>query len=137
MADSRILVDTSVLIDFLRKDKKDRTILWNLQENYRCTMSSVTLFELLCGAKTEKHLADVHILQKWIDSLPFNDRVSETAATLFRELKAQNKLIEFRDIFIAATAYVHDLPVATLNKKHFENIEQITLIELNNNETQI
>lgn len=137
MVNSRILVDTSVLIDFLRKDKKEKTVLWYLQENYRCTMSSVTLFELLCGAKTEKHLADVHILQKWIDSLPFNDRVSETAATLFRELKAQNKLIEFRDIFIAAIAYVHDLPVATLNKKHFENIEQITLIELNNNETQI
>ena len=112
MADSRVLVDTSVFIDFLRKDKKSQTILWYLQENYCCLMSSVTLFELLCGAKSEKHLADVHILQKWIDTLPFDDGVSETAAIFFRELKTKNKLIEFRDIFIAATAHVHDLPVA-------------------------
>ena len=104
--------------------------MWYLQENYYCTISTVTLFELLCGAKTEKHLADVHTLQKWIGSLPFNDAVAETAARFFCELKIQNKLIEFRDIFIAATAYEHDLPIATLNRKHFENIVQITLIDL-------
>ncbi len=132
MAHRRILVDTSVFIDFLRKDKKDNTILWYLQENYSCTMSSVTLFELLCGAKTEKHLADVNTLAKWIESLPFDDLVAENAATFFRELKAKNKLIEFRDIFIAATAYEHNLSIATLNRKHFENLEHITLVELSN-----
>ncbi|MFI3187989.1 hypothetical protein BCS42_16340 [Crenothrix sp. D3] len=132
MANSRILVDTSVFIDFLRKDKKSQTTLWYLQENYNCTMSSVTLFELLCGAKTEKHLADVNRLVKWIECLPFDDLVAESAALFFCELKAKNKLIEFRDIFIAATAYVHTLPIATLNRKHFENIAQITLIELKN-----
>jgi tRNA(fMet)-specific endonuclease VapC len=130
MANRRILVDTSVFIDFLRKDKKDKTILWYLQENYICTMSSVTLFELLCGAKTEKHLADVNTLAKWIESLPFDDPVAENAATIFRELKAKNRLIEFRDIFIAATAHQHNLPIATLNGKHFECVAQITLIEL-------
>jgi predicted nucleic acid-binding protein len=132
MANSRILVDTSVFIDFLRKDKKSQTTLWHLQENYHCTMSSVTLFELLCGAKTEKHLADVNTLAKWIERLPFDDPIAESAALFFRELKTKNKLIEFRDIFIAATAYVHTLPIATLNRKHFENIAQITLIELKN-----
>ncbi len=130
MAHRRILIDTSVFIDFLRKENKERTILWDLQTHYRCSMSAVTLFELLCGAKTEKHLADVKILEKWIESLPFDDHVAEKAATIFRELKTKNKLIEFRDIFIAATAYEHNLPIATLNRKHFENIEQITLIEL-------
>ena len=46
------------------------------------------------------------------------------------ELKAKNRLIEFRDIFIAATAHQHNLPIATLNGKHFECVAQITLIEL-------
>lgn len=135
MANRRILVDTSVFIDFLRKEKKDQTILWHLQENYLCSMSAVTLFELQCGAKTDKHLADIEKLQKWVKSLPFNDAVAGNAATIFRELKAKNKLVEFRDIFIAATAYEHDLPVATLNTKHFENITQITLIKLKNENT--
>ena len=132
MANSRILVDTSVFIDFLRKDKKDKTILWHLQENYSCTMSVVTLFELLCGAKTDKHLTDVNTLKKWIENLPFDDQVAENAATIFRKLKVKNRLIEFRDIFIAATAYEHKLPIATLNEKHFECIEEITLLELKN-----
>ena len=31
-------------------------------------------------------------------------------------------MIEFRDIFIAATCIENNLPIVTLNKKHFERI---------------
>ncbi len=54
MADRKVIVDTSVIIDFLRKHDKEKTYLWQIKENHVCFMSSVTLFELLSGAKTEK-----------------------------------------------------------------------------------
>jgi len=43
-------------------------------------------------------------------------------------LRQQNKMIEFRDIFIAATCLVNDLPVKTLNLKHFERIDGISFV---------
>lgn len=36
-------------------------------------------------------------------------------------------MIEFRDIFIAATCIVNELPIATLNKKHFKHIEGLKI----------
>ncbi len=37
-------------------------------------------------------------------------------------------MIEFRDIFIAATCMVHELPIVTLNKKHFKCIDGLKIL---------
>jgi tRNA(fMet)-specific endonuclease VapC len=60
--------------------------------------------------------------------LPFTDSVAIKAAQLYHQLKRQNKMIEFRDIFIAATCIVNELPLITLNKKHFNRIEELKLV---------
>ena len=96
-----------------------------------CYMSSITLFELLSGVKTEQHLHDITTLRKWIIPLFFDDDISETAAKIFRELRTINQLIDYRDIFIAATANVHACYVATLNREHFERISGIRLLKYN------
>jgi tRNA(fMet)-specific endonuclease VapC len=43
-------------------------------------------------------------------------------------LRNQNKIIETKDLFIAATALSHDLPLMTLNVKHFERIEAMKIV---------
>jgi tRNA(fMet)-specific endonuclease VapC len=130
MANQIILVDTSVLIDFLRKEHKDRSILWMLRGVYSCAISSVTLFELLAGAKIEKQRQDVAKLCKWIEVLPFDSACAEMAGEIFLELKKQNSLIEFRDIFIGSTARYHQLHLATLNTAHFARMRGVHLIDL-------
>lgn len=130
MENRTVLVDTSILIDFLRKERKDKTIFWQLREQSPCAISSVTLFELLIGAKTEQRQQDIRILCKTIEILSFDIACAEVAARIFGELKAQNELIEFRDIFIGATARLHQLELATLNTKHFERIDKVHLRHL-------
>lgn len=130
MATQRILVDTSIIIDFLRKKKKDKSFLWKIKENSTCFISSITLFELISGAKNEKHFEDIKIISNRIESIPLDDEIAEESALIYRSLKEKNQLIEFRDIFIAATAKYNDLCIATLNTKHFERIEGLTLFEL-------
>lgn len=93
-------------------------------------MSSVTLFELQCGAKTEKHFEDILKLRRWIDTVSFDDEVAEISSKIYQSLKRDNMMIEFRDIFIAATAVAMNLHVATLNRKHFERISDIVLLEI-------
>ena len=109
MADTRILIDTSIIIDFLRKKKKERSILWKIKETSICVMSSITLFELLSGAKHERHFEDIQTISKWIESIYLDDDIAEISASIFRNLKERNQIIEFRDIFIAATAKCHNL----------------------------
>jgi predicted nucleic acid-binding protein len=40
MENRTVLVDTSILIDFLRKERKDKTILWQLREQSPCTIGT-------------------------------------------------------------------------------------------------
>lgn len=130
MVASGILTDTSVIIDFLRKKNKRHSVLWKLREKHECFMSSITLFELQCGAKTERHFDDIGKIRKWIKPLPFDIEIAEIASTIYRDLKRNNNLIEFRDIFIAATAISEKLCLATLNTKHFQRIKDIELLPL-------
>jgi len=130
MADNRVLTDTSIIIDFLRKTNKIKSALWEIREKNKCFMSSITVFELRCGAKTEKHSEDIEKLCKWISTIPYDDEIAEVSSIIYQNLKEEKKLIEFRDIFIAATAIANNLCVATLNTKHFERIRDIFLLKV-------
>ncbi|MBF0228934.1 MAG: type II toxin-antitoxin system VapC family toxin [Desulfamplus sp.] len=114
MGDSRILIDTSIIIDFLRKTNKEHSVLWKIRELNECFISSVTLFELKCGASTEKHSEDIEKLCKWITTVSFDNEIADISSIIYQDLKRSNNLIEFRDIFIAATAISMNLCVATL-----------------------
>lgn len=128
MASNRVLTDTSIIIDFLRKTNKENSVLWKIKDKNECYMSSVTLFELQCGIKTIQHSEDIEKICKWIDTIPFDDDIAEISSIIYQDLKKDNKLIEFRDIFIAATAISMNLCVATLNASHFERIKDIFLL---------
>lgn len=38
-------------------------------------------------------------------------------------------MIDFADILIGATALTHNIPIATLNTKHFQRIKKLEVIE--------
>jgi predicted nucleic acid-binding protein len=129
MEDRRMVVDTGIFIDYLRSKDKSKTILQNLPDDVELYISSVTLYELYMGATSPQKWIDVKTLTDDIPVLPFTKNISEKAAIIYQELKKENKIIEFRDIFIAATALVHDLPVLTRNKKHFTRVKGLELRE--------
>jgi tRNA(fMet)-specific endonuclease VapC len=129
MEDRRMVVDSGIFIDYLRSKDKSKTILQNLPDDVELYISSVTLYELYMGATSPQKWIDVKTLTDDIPVLPFTKTISEKAAIIYQELKKENKIIEFRDIFIAATAMVHDLPVLTRNKKHFTRVKGLKLRE--------
>lgn len=122
-----ILLDTSILIDYYRKKDKSKSYLYKLLHNSKSfAVSSITHYEIYIGADvTQVRFWDNFFLN--ISILAFDDEVSKKAAAIHRELKGNNKLIDIPDLFIAATAVVHALPCATLNKKHFERIKELQL----------
>ena len=60
--------------------------------------------------------------------IPLGESEVELASFIIKKLKSQNKLLELPDILIGATALTNNLELATLNKVHFERIENLKLI---------
>jgi predicted nucleic acid-binding protein len=61
--------------------------------------------------------------------LALDENVAQVAVDINNELKRKRKQIEMADLFIAATAIANKLPFATLNRKHFDRIDGLIVIE--------
>jgi tRNA(fMet)-specific endonuclease VapC len=130
MEDQNALIDTSTIIDHLRKGQKSKTVLYRMSSTYRLSISTVTVFELYAGATDAKKKEDIDNLLTLFDILPLSVEVAKQAAEIYMDLKRRNAMVEMRDIFISATAMYYHLPVVTLNTKHFERIRGIKLIDV-------
>ena len=125
-----ICLDTSILIDFFRKEKKENSLFFRLTQQYRIfTVSVITEYEIFVGSNQEQKEFWENFFSR-IVVLPFDSASSQMAVQIFKDLKAKNKLIEIPDILIAATAMQNNLPLATTNLKHFDRIEGLDLVSL-------
>jgi len=129
MADSILMVDTSLLIDYFRKTDKSKARLVQLSEQFgQLAISSVTEFEVYSGA-TSMQLTFWNELLFEVVVFPFDTKAAHMAVEIQRDLKKQRISIEKADLFIAATAVANGLSLDTLNRKHFDKIEQLTLLD--------
>jgi predicted nucleic acid-binding protein len=128
MDNPKLLIDTSIIIDHFRKKDKINTLLLELYQNYLLHISSVTVFELYNGASSSEKVEDIELLLKNVKVLDFNSEIASVASKIYRQLISENKIIEFRDIFIASTAIVNKMPVSTLNVNHFKRIKGLRII---------
>ncbi|MCF6241530.1 MAG: type II toxin-antitoxin system VapC family toxin [Bacteroidales bacterium] len=128
MENRRIIVDTSIFIEYLRKKNKQNTLLYKIPNDTKLYVSTVTVFELFAGAFNEKKQKDIDIILSGVVIEAFTYQTALFSANIYNNLRKKNRLIEFRDIFIAATALSKNLPVLTMNKKHFKNIDGLLLI---------
>lgn len=91
MADKKLIVDTSLLIDYFRKTDKNNARLVTHFKNYgQLYISCITEFEVLNGAK------QVH-LNFWEGTLPgftvldFDNKAARQAAAITEQLKLKRK----------------------------------------------
>lgn len=122
-----MVADTGIFIEHLRAKDKLSTTLYEISENTEIYVSAVTVYELYMGATTKDKENDVMVITENFTVLPFTETIAQKAAELYHKLRLSNQMIEFRDIFIAATCIVHELPIVTLNKKHFKRIDGLKI----------
>lgn len=128
MADKIVLVDTSILIDYYRKTDKERSVWITLvRQGYTFAISAVTKYEIYAGA-TPSQLAFWNSVLLAIAVLPLDEVSVDTAVSINSALKKKRKQIDLADLFIAATAVARNLPLVTLNRKHFERIDTLQLV---------
>jgi tRNA(fMet)-specific endonuclease VapC len=123
METREMVVDTSIFIEYLRAKDKKKSILFAIPDATQLYISSVTMYELLMGATDENKQKDIKLLTEDLPVLPFDESISKKAAEIYHQLRLENNMIDFRDIFIAATCIVFEMPLKSLNRKHFERIK--------------
>jgi tRNA(fMet)-specific endonuclease VapC len=128
MADKKLMVDSTILIDYFRKTIKANSKLVTHFRNYEhLYISSVTEFEIVNGA-TKEHLQFWDGMLARFTVLDFDSKAARQAANIVAQLKTKRKTIDKPDLFIAATAVVNELTLDTLNIKHFTSIESLNLL---------
>ena len=120
------IADPSILINFFRGVPETR-YLTSAYEEGQIFIPTIVRYELLCGVKEQKHREQRKQFLAECQMLDLTPEIADLAGELYSDLRDRGRTIDNEDIIIAATAVVHDLPVATLNVRHFEGINKLRL----------
>lgn len=128
MENRLILLDTTILIDLFRRKEKENSAFYQLSNSYnQFAVSTITRFEIFVGQRNIQNEFWGNFYKN-IKILNFDDNCAVVASSIVNQLKRDSKMIEIVDILIAATAIANNLELATLNKNHFNRIDNLKLI---------
>jgi predicted nucleic acid-binding protein len=111
-----VLVDTDVLIDFLRGKEKAKVFLSTLVREPVVYISALTVAELYAGMKDHEREQTADLIDG-LNVIAVNREIAEKAGHYKRTIKAQT--LELDDCIIAATAFINQAVLATGNLKHY------------------
>ena len=126
---SNIMLDASVLIDHFRARNKASTFYTKIIREYGIlSISVIAKLEVFYGTRSE-------LVGYWdavfatMAVVPFTNDMVVKSHEIILDLKRKSILIDMEDIMIAATALALNIPLATLNRKHFERIDRLKLVD--------
>jgi tRNA(fMet)-specific endonuclease VapC len=128
-----VLIDTSVLVD---AERRGEALQDRVGEAER-VISVITLSELLHGiqradseARRVRRQAFVEALIAVVEPVQITAQIARVHAEIWARLEAQGNIVGAHDLWIAATAIAHDMPLATTNRREFERVPGLTVIAL-------
>jgi predicted nucleic acid-binding protein len=116
------LLDTDVLIDYLRGKKEAASFLE--QNLSQCSISVLTVAELYSGAKTSRHSLSIEALTSLLPTLPVDFVISKKAGE-YRSRYGSSHGTGIVDAILAATAEKYGAQLVSRNRKHFPMIENL------------
>ncbi len=126
----KIIVDTNVIIDYLRSPYKHKTIFHSLflNDEHIAVITLVVIAELYAGKSVASGKIKI-IIDELINSCEVtegNIEIYKKAGEIIRDTNRHT----FQDAIIAATAIFLKLPLLTLNKKDFKHIKEVLLYDI-------
>ena len=105
----------------------------NLEDNGAIlSTTSINVLELYYGAlKTKEVERNLEVLRRLLGKLvvfDFTEEAAEKAGKILIELEARGQAIDFRDLFIGATALVNGYAILTENLEHFKRIDGLEIL---------
>lgn len=120
----RLLIDTDVLIDFLRARDRAREYIRALTS--RPFISAITVGELYAGVRDGPERAQLDQLVAGFRVVPTSERIAIEGGLFARQYRPTHGT-GLVDAFIAATASVGGFVLVTLNAKHFPMLANVVV----------
>ncbi len=120
-----MLLDTDILIWYLRGNQKAFKLVENLKGFY---ISVITYIELIQGMRDKNELVELRKgIRTWnCKILHINEEIS-TKAMFYIERHYLSNSLQLADALIATTALVNGLTLSTGNDKHFKIIKELEI----------
>lgn len=121
-----VLVDTDILINFLRGREKVRQFLFSLLDDAAISCSAITVAEIFAGMRASE-VQKTRDLMDNLDVIPVTREIAEQAGRYKGSIKSHS--LELDDCIIAASAFVGKAVLATGNGRHYpmEDIEKVVV----------
>ncbi len=127
------VIDTDILIDLLRDKEYAVSKIKELENNEELATTDINAFELYFGAYNssdkERNVTSTKGLLKTMMLLHTQEESMEIAGRIFAERRAKGKMIEIRDLLIAAIALHNGCRLLTNNRDHFEGIKGLSILD--------
>lgn len=115
-AEARLLVDTDLLVDFLRGHPK--AVAFLQRHASRIALPAVVVAELYAGVKGDEELGALDDLMSLLRIVPVTSSIAR-AAGLYRCKYGASHGVSLADAIIAATADSERADLKTLNVRHY------------------
>lgn len=124
-----VVVDTDLLIDFLRGRGEGVRLVRTLIREERSRFTAVTAFELRVGTDfLDRRDEILRLLRGRCFSLDLRSALH--AGEIAADLQRKGQGIGFAACLQAGTCLRHDLPLATRNRAHFGRVEGLELVDV-------
>lgn len=128
-----VILNTNIIIDHLRQSGDDASYLMKVlkKEGKRSLFISTISIQELFEGKSTSHKEKLRLMLSVLAPLSVLDydiKIAELAGEIARDL---NRPLGFADSAIAATCIFNKGNLLTINKKHFENIPELFIYDLN------
>jgi predicted nucleic acid-binding protein len=117
-----LLIDTDVLIDYLRDYSAAVSYIETQRERF--LISVVTVAELYAGVREGEERARLEQFLRAFEIIPLDWRLAIQGG-LYRRDSSKSHNVGLADALIAATATQRQVPLVTLNRKHFPMLQDV------------
>ncbi len=118
----RLLLDTDILVDYLRRRAEAVHFLRGLSD--RAVISAVTVAELYAGVREGREREGLETFISHSIVVPVDVQIAERGGLIARQYRASHGT-GFADAIIAATAEIERATLVTLNTKHFPMLTDV------------
>ena len=119
---SSMLIDTDVLIDFLRGLEQAKNFVASLPE--QVFISAITVAELHVGVRNAKERAALTEFLDTLDAIAVDAELAAEGGLLRRDY-GKSHGVGLNDALIAATVLKNRLQLVTLNAKHYPMVNNL------------
>jgi len=124
-----VIVDTDLVIDFLRGKGAGASVVRELIASHRLRLTAITAFELRVGTDFLARQDDILRLTH-SRTFPLDPDGAFRGGEVAADLRAAGQEMGLADCLQAGICLRFDLPFATCNRKHFARVDGLRLLDI-------